>query len=242
MNTTHPVPIKAIAGVELVPTEREGIAKVVISDTGVIKDLSWDRYVRLKAAADAIRQLVGADAPVLDAGGFDGALGLFLSNYTIDLLDPATTGASLLKEPADDQSYDLVASVDVLEHIAPDEREQALHELCRIARKFIVINYPHSATKQAQELVFKATGNALIKEHVQWELPDTDWVLQVTASRGFKGTASAHSSLSVWLGQYLLLNLAPAASKELNQYLIEHHAAEPFTTPLYDLVVCEKIV
>lgn len=234
------VPIKEIDGVELVPTDIDGIARVVVSETAAIDNLSWDRFVRLKAVADVIEKCVGEEASILDAGGFDGALALFLPNYNIDLLDPATTGASLLEEPAASQSYDLVASVDVLEHIQPADRRKALAELTRVARRFIVFNYPHKATKAAQQLVYRATNNSLIREHVEWDLPEADEILQFMQSSGFSGEAHAHSSLAVWLGQYLTLNLAPEKARELNQYLIANHAQEPFTTPLYELVLCKR--
>ncbi len=104
--------------------------------------MSWDRYVRLKAASEAITRNASRDAAILDVGGYDGALALFLPEYEIDLIDPATTGASLLQQPAGALSYDVAASIDALEHIEPRERENALRELVRVARKWIVLNYP----------------------------------------------------------------------------------------------------
>ncbi len=237
---TKAIPIQKIDGVELLSTDTVGVCRVHAYDASASKALPWDRYVRLKAAADAIRKLVSTETSILDVGGYDGALALFLPEFQLDLIDPATTGASLLHEPVADQSYEIVAAIDVLEHIVPSERKRALKELVRVARKYIVLNYPCQQTKEAQELVLKATNNALVREHVQWELPNTEWVLSCLLGYGFAGKALSHSSLAVWLGQYLTLNLAPESAKDLNRYLIEHHADEPFTTPLYHLLVFEK--
>jgi len=234
------VPIKVIEGVELIPCERSGICSVRVLNAEARYNLSWDRYVRLKAAADTIKKLVTPDAGILDVGGYDGALALFLPAYKIDLIDPATTGASLLQGPAADRSYELAAAIDVLEHVVPSDRMSALEELARMARQHVVLNYPCQSTKAAQNLVLNATNNALVREHVQWELPDTDWVLSKMAELGFRGSMVSYASVAVWLGQYLTLNLAPDAAKELNRYLIEHHADEPFSAPLYHLVVCER--
>lgn len=234
------VPIKKIQGIELLPTERPTVFAVRVTDAETRKNLSWDRYVRLKASADAIRNLAAGGASILDVGGYDGALGLFLPDYKLHLIDPETTGGSLLHEPIADQAYEIVAAIDVLEHIAPPERAATLKELSRVARRFIVLNYPCRQTSAAQELMFKATNNPLVQEHVQWELPDTEWVLENMQDLGFTGSANEHSSLAVWLGQYLALNLVPEVAINLNRYLIEHHADEPFSTPLYHLIVCEK--
>lgn len=234
------VPIKVIDGVELVPTTA-GVSRVHVLDANKRGDLSWDRYVRLRAAADAIKKLADAETRILDVGGFDGALALFLPEHSIDLIDPATTGASLLEEPVDDQSYQLAASIDVLEHIEPSKRAAALKELSRVAQKHIVLNYPCRQSIEAQKLVFEATNNVLVREHVQWELPDSDWVLSIMADLGFRGQMVAYASVAVWLGQYLTLNLAPEAARSLNRYLVEHHADEPFSVPLYHMVVCERI-
>ena len=236
------VPITAIAGIELVDTRLPGVSKVVIAagESEAAKGaLSWDRYVRLSAAASAISEF-GGNGRVLDVGGFDGALALFLPGREIDLIDPATTGASLLNAPPADGSYEVVVAVDVLEHIEPTERTSALEEMARMARNCVVLNYPHQGTRRAQELVYRLTGHSLIKDHAEWELPDTQSVLETMAQCGFKGHAQAHSSLAVWVGQYLTMQLAPQASSEMNKYLIDQHRDEPQKTPLYDLVILER--
>jgi hypothetical protein len=213
---------------------------VVVSDPSASSSLSWDRFVRLKAAAEAILQLAVKDTKILDVGGYDGALALFLPDHDVDLVDPATTGASWLEQPTDALSYDLVASIDALEHIAPDEREEALKEFARVARKWIVLNYPCRESTEAQKLVLKATNNQLIREHVEWELPSSEWVLSVMQDLGFSGKVTPHASLAVWLGQYLTVNLAPAVAQDLNRYLVDFHSSEPFSTPLYHLIVCSR--
>src|SRR5437868_11525675 len=143
-------PIEAITGVTLEPSAVSGIVKVVVSEETAKENLSWDRFVRLKAAADA--SLLSQSISLLDAGGYDGALGLFLPGVNIDLIDPATTGGSILQIPAADRSYDVVTAVDVLEHIDPQNRQAALTELCRVARRRVVLNYPCQDSKDAQAL------------------------------------------------------------------------------------------
>lgn len=58
---------------------------------------------------------------------------------------------------------------------------------------------------------------------------------------GFSAKLIPHSSLAVWMGQYLTMNLAPDAAKEMNRYLVDHQSDEPFSTPLYHLVVWSRV-
>ncbi len=95
------IPIKESSGVTLIPKTR-GISTVHVTDAEGKNALSWDRYVRLKASATAVIQ-TGCKT-LLDAGGYDGALGFFLPDLSIDLIDPATTGGSVLAIPSDARS------------------------------------------------------------------------------------------------------------------------------------------
>lgn len=232
------VPIKPILGLSLEPGNRIGIARVIVEDESGKNELSWDRFVRLKRVAQAAAK-TGART-VLDAGGYDGAIAFFLEGVAVDVIDPATTGGSVLEIGAGDAAYDAVVSVDVLEHIEPKYRSKALSEFARVARKHVILNYPCRESKRAQELALKLTNNSLIREHVEWELPDSNWVLDELAKCGYRGTVTPHTSIAIWLGQYVTLNLLPDQAKDLNNYLVANHVDEPTTTPLYHLVACER--
>lgn len=106
------VPIRAIAGVELDLPNGKQIASARVTDQVAKFDLSWDRFVRLKAAAEVI-QTTSAKR-ILDAGGYDGALAPFLSAQEVDVIDPATTGGSVLEIPSADNSYDAVVVTCIL--------------------------------------------------------------------------------------------------------------------------------
>lgn len=233
------VPIKFMDGVELKATDAIGISSVSVTEPSARNKLSWDRFVRLKVAAEALQSVKARK--VLDAGGYDGALGFFLPNVAIDLIDPVSTGGSILEIPVADSSYDAVAAVDVLEHIEPGDRAKVLRELARVTRTHLVLNYPCRGSKEAQQLALRLTNNALIREHVEWELPDSEWVLAELRNYGFEGTIKPHTNIGIWLGQYITLNLAPKESVDLNRFLIDYFADEPFSLPLYHLVVCKKL-
>jgi hypothetical protein len=243
VGTMIAIPINPTSATTLRASELSGICAVHIEKSKACQarqELSWDRYVRLQAAADAIQQHCPANSRILDAGGYDGALALFLPEHEVHLVDPATTGTSLLATNARDRSYAAVVAIDVLEHIAPVERRLALHELARIAASHLILNYPCADSRPAQELVLALTGNSLIAEHVHWPLPDTDWVVAELEQLGFASTWQAHASQAVWVGQYLASNLAPAAAAQLNRFLVAQHGNEPWTKPLYHLVVGQR--
>lgn len=231
------IPIQMSPGLHL-QMKCEGVHSVSVTNPLNLKNLPWDRYVRLNAAAKAILNFRAST--VLDVGGYDGAIGYFLPNTKIDLVDPATTGGSILQLPVADQSYECVIAVDVLEHIEPTSRKTALSELCRVAQKYVILNYPCQDSKEAQALALKLTGNSLIREHVDWELPDTNWVLAELYDYGFSGQYKGHTSIAIWLGQYALQTLSPEAAIDLNQHLVEHYSEEPQSKPLYHLLSCER--
>jgi hypothetical protein len=228
-------PFEAITGVTLELPDGQQIASTNVENSAAKFQLSWDRFVRLKAAAEAVISL-GPNLRVLDVGGYDGALSLFLPDYTVDVIDPATTGGSILEIPATDHSYEVVTSIDVLEHIEPTSRAHALAELTRVASRNLVLNYPCRESKDAQELALKLTNNPLIREHVEWELPDTVWVMSELEKQGFSAAVKPHTSIAIWLGQFVTLNLVPDAATKLNRHLVEQYADESFSTPLYHLV------
>lgn len=235
-----PVPITQTPGVHLEPTMTSGISRACVDDSSKRMDLSWDRYVRLKAAADAVEQNSSSSQNLLDAGGYDGALALFLPDYQVDVIDPATTGGTVLSIPVPDQSYPITTAIDVLEHIPPPDRLKALAEFSRVTQNLLILNYPTPVSKPAQELALQLTQNSLLKDHVDWTLPDSAEVTTQLSSLGFTSILIPHTSIAIWLPQYVTLNLVPEKSIPLNQHLITHHPTEPFTDPLYHLLICTR--
>lgn len=234
---TSEIPIGMTRGIELT-ARSPGVATANITNAAAAHDLPWDRYVRLKAAAQAVSAVNAAS--VLDAGGYDGALKFFLPGVSIDVIDPATTGGSVLCIPLPDQSYDAVVAVDVLEHIHPKDRKLALSEFARVARYHVIINYPCVDSKAAQEIALELTDNPLLREHVQWDLPDSNSILVELAEFGFSGTVHPHTSIAIWLGQYVTQNLAPEVAQKLNRHLILNFADEPSSRYLYHLVLSRR--
>lgn len=233
----HNLPLVHAEGISLARTDCDGIFQVRVIDKEVKDRLPWDRFVRLQAAAEQIKTSLPAACSVLDVGGYEGALAFFLeSDHSVDVLDPETTGGTATCINAADLSYEVVTAVDVLEHITPDQRKTVLSECARVASKLLVLNYPCRESTPAQELMLKLTNNAFVRQHVEWELPDSNWVISELAELGFHSQVIPHTNVGIWLGQYLVQNLLPNVASALNSALVANHSVEPFSIPLYHLV------
>lgn len=236
------VPFAANQGVRLIPTETEGIAQAEVLDAEQQYSLPWDRFMRLRTTADHLRRLVGLERKVriLDVGGFDGAFAMFVPGHDVHVIDPDTTGGSGLSIPVPDQTYDAVVSIDAVEHLPADQRGALLAELARVTSSMCLVNFPNKATMAAQELVWRLTGNPFVREHVEFGLPEKRWVIEQMQGHGFQCLAVPSTSLALWVAQFTLANLQPEAAVAVSRYLVTAHREEPFSVPLYLLIICTR--
>lgn len=222
-------------GIELQSTTTPGISRAVTVDIERRFELTWDRFNRLHHTAKAVRRYIQQGTRILDVGGYDGALALFLPEFSVDVIDPITTGGSGLSIP--EGTYPAVVAIDALEHIEPEQRETFLSEVTNTTSHHCFINFPARRTAEAQKLVYELTSNPLVKEHVIWELPEGNDVSSYLERAGFLCEVIEHTSLSQWLAQYLLQSVAPDLAARVNQHLLNQHLDEPVGIALYDLVV-----
>ena len=179
-------------------------AKREISAESHALSLPFDLYQRYRFAGDLSREL--NPSSILDAGGLlgdeDGHLAVseeFFSSpisrperiTTADLRHcdhPGHVPASALSLPFDDRSFDLVASLDVLEHIPPDSRPRFMEELERVAGRFIILGAPFASAavvRTEKELVSDLDLHFL-SEHSALGLPEESLVA------GFFGLERGH--------------------------------------------------
>lgn len=232
-------PIESSGGVRLVPTATPGVSTAAVTDAEERHNLPWDRFMRLNAVSEHLRRIIGEKRRVriLDVGGFDGAFAMFVPGHDVDVIDVATTGGSGLRIPLEDRSYELVVSIDAIEHVPAAERALLLSEIARVTAEACFINFPHPATMPAQKLLLSLTGNTFIREHVELGLPDKEFVFSQLGRHGLSCQALPNTSLAQYVSQYALQSFIPDQAKEVSRYLVRAHKEEPFSVPLYLLVI-----
>ncbi len=94
--------------------------------------------------------------------------------------------ASAIRIPFKDDAFDVVISIDMLEHIEENYRRQAIFELLRVTRKLLCIAVPCGQLSQKQDSELASVYKKLLKkefnffaEHETLGLPDKDWIVSV---------------------------------------------------------------
>jgi len=117
-----------------------------------------NHLVRFAPVLDLVRA-AGSGGTVLDVGSGSLGIGTMLpSDWRVTAVDadfedygaargrPQTGSSRVLGDvralPFEDHSFDVVVAVDLLEHVPPEGREQAIREICRVARTRAVIACP----------------------------------------------------------------------------------------------------
>ena len=149
--------------------------------------------LRYLPVVSAIKRSRLTNSKILEIGS--GSLGIIpylkknIDGVDINFSGPQTPLLNKIKGRADDlpfrkNSYDVVISVDVIEHLPKNVRERAIFEQLRVSRKLAVIVVPISKLSEEQDRelyaywhkIFKAKSQFL-QEHIENELPSVDEIL-----------------------------------------------------------------
>jgi len=137
--------------------------------------LPFDVFERHQTIAHAIKP----DQTVLDVGGGVDALSKFIKNkVTVTNLKNGDILADGRALPIKDNSFDVVTSIDVIEHVSKKDRKKFIQELLRVARIRVIVSAP-LGTKQHLEAEKKLLSlfkekkmkSDFIEEHVKKGLP-----------------------------------------------------------------------
>jgi hypothetical protein len=152
-----------------------------------ISVLPFDLYQRYKLVQQVIEGLRDKKPlKILDVGGFPGQILNFLPDDDVLVIDRQHShiGHYLQAEapnlPFERNSFDIVTTVDVLEHIPKENRETFLLELSRVSRNVLIIACPFDTPDVSlYEILSNSfyrslTGNDHIwlKGHIENGLPD----------------------------------------------------------------------
>lgn len=166
----------------------------------------FDHFARYRLAAEVVVAAAGPQARVLDLGGGPGSLQAFLPEARVTSTDlvlpgewheqaPALVLADGASLPFADDSFDVVVSLDTLEHVVPASRTAFLHEVGRVAAGwgFVVCPYGTPGVADA-DIALRAYVAArfapdlptirILDEHIGYGHPDLETSRRALAEHG----------------------------------------------------------
>jgi SAM-dependent methyltransferase len=101
---------------------------------------------------------------------------------------PGHRQADACSQPFPDRSFDLVLSMDVLEHLPTLRREAFLEELLRLSSRYTIVAAPFSSpevTKAEEQLLENLlAARPFLQEHRELGLPEASWLERFFSDRG----------------------------------------------------------
>lgn len=194
------------------------MGKLSLSLTGQLKppakllDSEPTHASRYWIVAQLLKQLSPSGKPrVLDVGGKNGLLA-DISRITPTIIDleksdePNFVQGNALAMPFDDNSYDVVITCDVLEHIDNKDRKKFIEELTRVAKHHVIISAPFDnpgvskAEFNSDQSYYLLTGDhhRWLKEHIETGLPNEKQIEKFLTNQGVNYEKFRHFSLDLW--------------------------------------------
>lgn len=194
--------------------------------TESLKRLPFDYYGRYRLAAETVHATTAPGANVLDVGGGPGALSAFLDDRTAvacDLRvenDQRVAASTLVLAdggllPFAEDTFDVVVSLDTLEHVRPDRRGTVLREAARVARSWVLVVCPCATEGVAEadgallSYVRNRFGEAfasveVLTEHLVLGHPEPAEVLDALAATGGQVSMFPSGRIDRWMPMMLL--------------------------------------
>jgi len=138
--------------------------------------LPFDVFSRHKIVASFINE---KDGRVLDVGGGVKGLDRFIKNQiTVTNLSAGDVIADGRNLPFTNDQFDVVTSIDVLEHVPKKDRQRFINELLRVAHKKVILSTPlgSDAHNKAERKLLaymenKDSSSDYLREHIKNGLP-----------------------------------------------------------------------
>ncbi len=184
-----------------------------------ILSLPFDLYTRNKLINNLVDILrAGGGFEILDVGGRNGDLIKFLHKrnklYIIDIRrseqqEKNYIVGNIKKAPFEDDSFDVVISSDLYEHINPSDRIISLSEMLRISKNYIILGGPfyseenEEAENRANNFFLEITErqHPWLEEHIKTNLPKKDELERYLIEEGYDFFVVTTNNILNW---YLL--------------------------------------
>jgi len=162
--------------------------------------MAMNQVIRYKTIVDYIKKYKPKN--ILEVWSWSKWIGKFMRNLKFTWIDKTTSdygstelqtsknmtyvNGDSLNIPFSDNSFDLVFSVDMLEHIKKADRMKAIEEAIRVTNKTCIITFPYwkfgsLIDKLFYEYYITKDGKVewRLKEHIENELPDDDFIKDI---------------------------------------------------------------
>ncbi len=199
-----------------------------------VEDTDHNRHFRMSTLAAFLRRITGSETfELLDVGGGDGLLGMYLPGTSYLLAEPATNGIRGEDLPFAERCADVVCACHVLEHVPAPDRFGFLDSLRARARGHLVLlnpfAVPGSRAETGMRLVLDVTGAEWAREHLECGLPEVAVVEEYARARGLEYAIAPNGDLPVAFLCSLVNHYARRAGRaedlpRINRYL---NAVEP---------------
>lgn len=184
----------------------------------------FQRFTVLKSYLD---RLTNKGDSILDIGGGHGILSRFMPEHDYFLIEPSVNGISGLELPFNDNTFDVVVTCHVLEHIPQDQRERFIDELVRVARKSVLIFNPFKIKELDEvsrlELVLDITGAEWAKEHLECGFPYIEETTNYIKSKDLQFNVDAfgdiYTATATVFMSYFASKVNPEALEKINRHL-----------------------
>jgi SAM-dependent methyltransferase len=202
-----------------------------------LRRLPFDHFARYQLAADVVDAVLASrPTRVLDVGGGPGSLQAFLPDDFViasDLSFPSdwhTPAPSLVladgaRLPFPDDSFDVVVTLDTLEHVTPEQRPALLSEVVRVSRGWVLVACPCATPGVAEADAallsfvrhrfgeeFETVG--ILTEHLAYGHPDPGEVERCLSEAGAEVAIFPSGRLDRWLPMMILFYTLMALGRD----------------------------
>ncbi|MGH7429200.1 MAG: methyltransferase domain-containing protein [Candidatus Methylomirabilaceae bacterium] len=206
--------------------------------------LNIELYQRFKPVADRINALAERGLSVLDVGGREWAFSAFLPGHRVVVADLETTGIDARALPHGDDSFDVVTSHHLLEHVPAPDRLRVVAELVRVARRWVFLTGPFEENRFAREidelLVRLEPNNPYLREHAKLGLPSLGEIESWLKGQRYRYRVEPLTRCNIWLLALALTpfqQVRPREFREVTRYYNQRFSEFDRVHPAYQTLI-----